>query len=63
MTIDIRREFKNAARDAGYTFFYDAHIRLWTLYHEKKDTPAEYFTVDVMSKLGVEKFKTLYLAN
>ena len=61
MTIDIRREFKNAAADAGYTFFYDASIKLWTLYHEKKDTPAEYFTVAVMKDMGVEKFKTYYL--
>ena len=59
--IDIRREFKNAAADAGYTFWYDPILRLWTLYKEGSGVDAEYFTIAIMKHLGVEQFKEIYL--
>lgn len=61
--IDIRREFKNAAADAGYTFWYDPVLRLWALYkeHPNEYTYAEYFTIAIMKHLGVEQFKEIYL--
>ena len=58
---DLRREFKNAAINAGYNFYYDTHLKLWVLYKQNFNQNAEYFTLTIMKYLGVEQFKEIYL--
>lgn len=55
-------EAKKLAHAAGFAFYFDRSLRLWSLYPEPEKFPhadqeAEYYAPRVLAAISVERFK------